>query len=557
MGNSNGEDKDTREVVDKISLIDKEVIKFSTIFLYPFYYQGNKESVIHKLKSEGNWESPIYQYEKYYDEYVYFHPFTRDILFDQSNIDYEKSMVYLYFKKSKELKLKVTYKEKGNKGFHEIEKFYPINSIQLHLFDLNVGILTIQIQTAKTLKFREILQFNELVRRIAPSWQGQKDIGHLPQKVEFIDLNGHTIVESVEDFNEQEMIQRPRDGVVYVSKLIQHLMSPLKNDKKADLSKTDQTELRYQTALDERMVVYSYVCFDDKVQASEIILSDDDFLAFVLVDREPGGSFSNKSMTKKYLKQYKYNRWEDLGTRYGFSRYSGVVLGKDDPWIEDGKEIHFFRDKIFKDFKTIYYQIALILYFHRAALLKFSHESSLCSEILSRSQNNIKQVNDLRKDFLVFTNKFWFTEITNQDQGIEMFDQWEGILRNKELFDEVAYELKEINEFIEREQDKNSADEMHQLEKRVGTLTIITIIFLPIMLLTSILGMNPLVDISKWWIFILIFPSFWLLTFVLVKNHEIINWVDESLFINKMGFWGKIKKSFSLLRNLLNVLFGR
>lgn len=452
----------------RVNLSDKNVIRYSTIFLYPFYYAPDKKDIVETLEKTGNWKAERYDINdvKKYAEYVYFHPFIRDILFGQKGEPHESPVTYIRYK-SKNLFLGVKYPSKWEDyvPFQEID--YPVDSIQISLFEFGVGILAIQVGEellSSSKKFKEILYFNELVRRIAPSFDPakQKHFGLLLEAVFFrgIDNTKETFPDNV--------YKSVKDNVVYVSRTISELLSPLEN---LDIFKEENKgKLGFKTALDERMVVYSYICLDkdDGIKEEGIMVADEDFLTFTLVDKEWEGSFANRDLISEYLKVHAYDNWKEYGTRYGFSRYSGTCLVLDSKEeviekIKNGKE-SFSYHTLYTHFETIYYEIALLVYFHRVALLKFSKEAADCSDkfynSLIKNGKKLKReahdmVRDLRAKFLLFHNKYWFTEVTNIDQGIDIFNKWEDAIKNRQLFEEVRQELVELNEFVEREHSSN------------------------------------------------------------------------------------------------------
>jgi len=146
---------------------------------------------------------------------------------------------------------------------------------------------------------------------------------------------------------------------------------------------------------------------------------------------------------------------------------------------------------LYNHFQSMYYQIAVLLLFYRGALLNFSDRSEKLSKRLheiSRTdtkglRKTLEQVEALHKDFLLFRNRYWFREVTAQDQGIEMFDLWSRKLRNQELMKDVEEEIKELFSYVNSLHEKN-------ISNTNTILTIIGSILIPIALLTGLLGMN-------------------------------------------------------------------
>ncbi|MBI5206199.1 MAG: hypothetical protein HY934_00230 [Candidatus Firestonebacteria bacterium] len=151
-----------------------------------------------------------------YAEYVYFHPYIRDVFFSQKE---NKPVTYLGYQrddKEKKLLLHVKYPEKNevkNWDWEEYvpaqERDYPIDSIHLSIFEFGIGILSIQVAEClgednfKGKKFKEILAFNELARKISASIRPseQKKQGRL---LDSISIEG--VANSKEEFKDESYL---------------------------------------------------------------------------------------------------------------------------------------------------------------------------------------------------------------------------------------------------------------------------------------------------------------------------------------------------------------
>jgi len=139
-----------------------------------------------------------------------------------------------------------------------------------------------------------------------------------------------------------------------------------------------------------------------------------------------------------------YLRFRNQGTYYGFTRYSGIYLTHrrlEDDW--------FPRNVLQHHFDNMYFTMASLLLLMRASLLDFSRRHAQLTQKL-RGLHDTEQhslaIEDLRNDFLKLTNKYWFNEITAQEQGIEIFDLWSRRMDNKRHFDEVEAETRALHE---------------------------------------------------------------------------------------------------------------
>ena len=225
--------------------------------------------------------------------------------------------------------------------------------------------------------------------------------------------------------------------------------------------------------------------FENGIEKQEINEAVKLWYQMIFLDwQEP--SCQNPYLMKKLLNESTYVRWSNYGGFSGFSRFSSVM-------ISNINEAGF----IYNHFQSMYYQIAILLLFYRGAILNFSDRSENLSnrihDLPSRHVHNSKEKNilneileeadRLNKEFLLFRNKFWFREVTAQDQGIEIFDLWSKQMRNKELMQDVESEIHTLFEFIDSLNEKN-------ISNKINILTIIGGLFLPIAIITSFFGMN-------------------------------------------------------------------
>ncbi|PJB38980.1 MAG: hypothetical protein CO106_11815, partial [Deltaproteobacteria bacterium CG_4_9_14_3_um_filter_44_9] len=94
-----------------------------------------------------------------------------------------------------------------------------------------------------------------------------------------------------------------------------------------------------------------------------------------------------------------------------------------------------------------------------------------------------KKVRDLHSSFIHFVNRLWFTEVTPQEQGIEMYNMAVNNMGLTEQLNELRHEIKELYEFIDMQYEK-------EINRSFALLDKIAFIFLPIVVVASLLGMN-------------------------------------------------------------------
>jgi len=149
-----------------------------------------------------------------------------------------------------------------------------------------------------------------------------------------------------------------------------------------------------------------------------------DWYRFVFVD----GNFTNvqnDDLKRELIRKHTYARWAGGGSLYGMSRYSLVLLCDESDDSDDSEKM------LKQHINSIYYQMAMIVLFQRAMLLKFAEDlDELIKEfkVGRLSEPLQRKAEKLHGDFIKFINKYWFIEVTPQEQGIEMYNQWLGLV---------------------------------------------------------------------------------------------------------------------------------
>jgi hypothetical protein len=144
---------------------------------------------------------------------------------------------------------------------------------------------------------------------------------------------------------------------------------------------------------------------------------------------------------KKWAQDRTYHRWEEQGIWYGFSYHGGVMLGP--PW-------DIPAPPLWRHFRQMYFDMALLLFYIRISLFRFSRQ---LTDITPRSgkyeDKDNKNFDRLRSVFSVFTIRYQFPLLSNQQQAIEMYDLARRHFDLDALYKEVKEEINNTNEFLE------------------------------------------------------------------------------------------------------------
>ncbi len=159
---------------------------------------------------------------------------------------------------------------------------------------------------------------------------------------------------------------------------------------------------------------------------------------------------SIRDFEKKWAEKRTYHRWEQWGTWYGFSYHSGVMLatGPD----ENKKSPNFCLH-----FREMYFDMALLLFYLRVTLFRFSSRLSQVAEQrlghpdkpAGTDQQLIDNFTELRDAFSIFTLLYQFPLLSNQQQAIEMYELARKHFDIDDFYKEIKGEIDDTHEYIE------------------------------------------------------------------------------------------------------------
>jgi hypothetical protein len=125
---------------------------------------------------------------------------------------------------------------------------------------------------------------------------------------------------------------------------------------------------------------------------------------------------------------------------------------------------------IHRMFNTRYYLMAIIALFYRATLLDFAEKSALVSKQLyseqsrrNLSRENIELANDLRSEFLHFTNYWYFEELANKEEENEHFELQTRAYRLSGMKAEIEEELGKMNASLNEFYQNRSTEAVNRL----------------------------------------------------------------------------------------------
>lgn len=495
---------------------------FFTIFIFPFKYEMavNKQlkpgEVAKKLEEKG-WKVEHYSLDKIgnYNEFYYFHPNVQRAIFNKNKNENEKKCEkenkgMQFLKREDFKKLKVEYYDKDN----VIQPIQPIetqvNEIDIHLFDNQIGLLTIsteKLEGDNKTDFHTFLRYNDIARRVYPPHLGDINTCGLKQdeekkrKIKNLQFINSLACENTckskyetrllpvrisllkdgsepisEDFKPIDLKAQKDKDIVFLSNIIKKLLDPFELQEKHGVM-PDKDKIYYTPFIDDRMFIVSYYSdneVSDKLKKrccdGYVYETSDDWYRYIFVDGNYA-NIENNAMKNDLIRKHTYARWANYGSFFGMSRYSFVLLCDDS---------NFSRNVLKQHMKSMYYQIALIVLFQRAMLLKFAEDVDEVTRGFETGKYSIKLKVDsdrLHGDFIKFINKYWFIEVTPQEQGIEIYNQWMGLLNLEKLYNEVQREVSELAEYVENKIEAETNKNLAMITRFGFPLAILGLIF--------------------------------------------------------------------------------
>ena len=452
------------------------------IFYFPFEWKRKNrkdETFSEQIKLEGIelkpgscWErvnrEPDTEGEKedFFNERQYYFPFVHPIMYDMK--DEESNLMHHYERKEPkmggvEYRIKIKNREEPYR--------LMLDSMNLNLYSTGVGVLTLFLANSATREKEDILNINQFGRRIMLPFYGDKDKKEGRQTAESLCITG--LEGEGTDYTETfDDITPSKNATWKPAKFITRLISDLSDDIDTD---------NIHPIIDDRMLVN---CWYPNNELAARVKDDKDFIMgdfwyrYIFVDGSSEETCQNDEMKEKLLKESTYQRWQKYGTLYGLTRYSLMAL------TDEGD---FSCNVLAKHMRTIYSRMFELVIVQRASILRFSGEvtkvSKLSNGISHKRKHLPEYIESLYQEYISFANQVYFTYVTAQDQGIEMYDMLMRQFTSADKVKDLDSEIDELYQFvtliIEREQ-----NDMGQWLNTIAT------ILLPATVVAALLGVN-------------------------------------------------------------------
>ncbi|MBQ2987638.1 MAG: hypothetical protein IJD59_00875 [Clostridia bacterium] len=396
-----------------------------------FYWKRSDPKDKNSFPDEENFRS-------YYKEYQYFYPQVRNAIYGNDG-----SIVRSYSFAAENVHEKAHYYiTKRNRTYDLL-----INAIRLKVYNTGVALFIMECENHgrdkfgnKQDSFADIKNINDYGRRIT--------LPFIPEKPEFsicadkleisipelsisFGSDFRSFIENVNQSNTPKELINLNHLCDFVKSIINYggdYCFSTNGEKDAP-----KNAFRLRLALDDRMFVACIAINGDEAKAMlatdqnksfdeerRYAYETDEKLSkslyeFIFVDPAGDCTCQSGTMRKSLLEEHVYKRWFDYGSIYGLAAQSIVFLF-------DGSVDH-----LIESFLTVYEKIACLCIVQRASIVEFQKElANLSIQIHDKGNrmrtSTITLLMDLQERFAAFESQICFTEISCQEQAIEIYE---------------------------------------------------------------------------------------------------------------------------------------
>jgi hypothetical protein len=248
--------------------------------------------------------------------------------------------------------------------------------------------------------------------------------------------------------------------------------------------------IRYVLLEHQRIPLLAYLAVDDP-----FAIAREDWMRLGLA-AAPGGTPYSAAFFTDFEKRHCYDRfwYGDRGDHQVVTRI--ICTGQTFIMVGEASSRTYtdLETGILSQFRHQYFLLGLIAHFHRAALLIFRDclvgaiggLRDYAPETVKRFKREIRLTHE---NFLRFTHRYWFQEVSAQPVAQELSMLWLAHLGTEHLFTEVREEVQDMMDYLD-------SDGLRRQANTVVRLTVVTFFGLIGTVATGFLGMN-LIDLTR------------------------------------------------------------
>lgn len=457
--------------------------------IYPLRRKSSKGLICDSIKGNSEWEeilfSEIQNNNQHNDNIKYIFPenYSVDEL-DQHGCTFRKwgeaRYFYSYFHPSvqktlfhKGKKLNVFRKKKGISDIYEgyfytrgqAEGIEPIQfewiSSEIYVFSRDTAYLVTRVSLNENVKI---------------GTQGEEVSNESVQKLDVWMKFLNRIRQNYNKFEGQEQLlvrkKGSNDRKLFFEYVNEFITSNNLNCVISSLSHKEQTEpLDVYECVEPNTYVHAFVQTDMSLDE----LSQTELRQIISIDEFEGESGKENEFLESFSKNHMYTRWAP-DTYYTSIDYGSVTIAHANKGCYRNTTVkeYSFSDLLYQHHTRHYLFLILLQYYYRDQLQELLVQYSNLTEFTDKKE--AKRVLD---SYYNLNQHFFFDRITNEIQGMEMWNFYQKIMGIKELHASVREDMKELNQrIIESIGDRQNND--------IQTLTVIAAV-------TGMFGMNLII----------------------------------------------------------------
>ncbi|MEO6091917.1 MAG: hypothetical protein ABIT04_02170 [Novosphingobium sp.] len=360
---------------------------------------------------------------------------------------------------------------------------FDVSHVGLFFFyDIDLAILVVEVAGRDiTLHQAQDMLFR-FGRAYPTGWDSRGGGAHCCERVELLDSGGALLAASDYDDKDRYLDFFRDHRAPCIASHWAFLLQPLA------LSRGSREEVApYRLLEHQRIPLLAWLAVDDP---HAIGREDWMRLGHAAPPGPPGIPPFARGFLDNFESQLCYDRyWDPEGghdqtaTRILCSGEVFIMVGEaGDPHFTDGEA------GVLALFRHQYMLLGLIAHFHRSALLIFRDRLfSAISDLRDYSGETVRlfkrSIRLTHENFLRFTHRYWFQEVSSRAPSRDLFAMWVGHLGTDRLFAEVREEVQDMIAYLD-------SDGLRRQANTVVRLTIVTFFGLIGTTATGVLGMN-------------------------------------------------------------------
>ena len=304
----------------------------------------------------------------------------------------------------------------------------PIHAVRLYLFKpFRVGVLSIEVYNTEYSSLDDIQLINDLGRRIRLPFLPRTQGGFIlcADQIGIIHGEDHRWVTDFRELAENTLASVGSGTSLYREKSLEpadfiygFLSGQIgKSEMQGGLPEKLVPES------DDRMFLVSMIRNEEissSIKNWRNLVSEDSRRLYSVVFADPNSypTCQDEKMRTELLEKAVYPRWSHEGTLYAVTNLSVMCLTDDNESIVDS---------VYRPFLTEYTAMALLVLVQRVSIECFARESSgIVQGAQERGllkQEQIEDMINLHERYVTWQNEINLFEVTDQEQGIEMYER--------------------------------------------------------------------------------------------------------------------------------------